>query len=63
MERKELKGVVRVGVRWGKIVANSNIIDLLVHMCLLVKLNILNIFVLLFLSYLFKLGNGKEKNR
>jgi hypothetical protein len=43
MERKELKGVVRVGVRWGKIVdqsANSNIIDLLVHMYLLVKLKI-----------------------
>ena len=57
MERKELKGVVRVGVRWGKIVdqsANSNIIDLLVHMYLLVKLNIFNIFVLLFLTYLFK---------
>jgi hypothetical protein len=57
MERKELKGVVGVGVRWGKIVdqsANSNIIDHLVYMCLLVRLNILNIFVLLFLSYLFK---------
>ena len=61
MERKELKGVVGVGVRWGEIVdqsANSNIIDLLVCMYLLVRLNILNIFVLLFLSYLFKLGNG-----
>jgi hypothetical protein len=58
MERKELNGVVGDGVRWGKIVdqsENSNIIDLLVYMCLLVRLNILNIFVLLFLSYLFKL--------
>jgi hypothetical protein len=57
MERKELKEVVGDGVRWGKIVdqsENSNIIDLLVYMYLLVKLNILNIFVLLFLSYLFK---------
>ena len=66
MERKELKGVVGVDVRWGEIVdqsANSNIIDLLVYMCLLVILNILNVFVLLFLTYLFKLGNGKNKNR
>ena len=58
MERKELNGVVGDGVRWGKIVdqsENSNIIDLLVYMCLHVRLNILNIFVLLFLSYLFKL--------
>ena len=58
MERKELNGVVGDGVRLGKIVdqsENSNIIDLLVYMCLHVRLNILNIFVLLFLSYLFKL--------
>jgi hypothetical protein len=63
MERKELVGV---GVRWGKIVdqsANSIIIDLLVYMCLLVRLNILNVFVLLFLTFLFKLGNDKNKNR
>ena len=55
-----------VGVRWGKIVdqnANSNIIDLLIYMCLFVRLNILNIFVLLFLTYLFNLGNDKNKNR
>jgi hypothetical protein len=66
MERKELNGVVEVGVRWGKIVdqnANSNIIDLLIYMCLFVRLNILNIFVLLFLTYLFNLGNDKNKNR
>lgn len=67
MERKELKGVVGVG-RWGKIVdqsANSNIIDLVVYMCLLVRLNILNIFVLLqyFLLICSNLGNGKNKNR
>jgi hypothetical protein len=66
MERKEFNGVVGDGVRWGKIVdqsANSNIIDLLVHMYLLVRLNILNVFVLLFLTYLIKLGNGQNKNR
>jgi hypothetical protein len=66
MERMELNGVVEVGVRWGKIVdqnANSNIIDLLICMCLFVRLNILKIFVLLFLTYLFNLGNDKNKNR
>jgi hypothetical protein len=66
MERKELNRVVEVGVRWGEIVdqnVNSNIIDHLICMSLFVRLNILNIFVLLFLTYLFNLGNDKNKNR
>jgi hypothetical protein len=62
MERKALNGVVKVGVRCGKIVDQSATIDLLIYICLLVRLNILNIFVLLFLTYLFNLGNGKNTN-